>query len=170
MTTGERIKTARKRAGMTQQELAEKLQISYMGISQWESGKRNPKKSTLERLAAVLDVPLNYLTGSHFMDEEEITDFITRVWPFADYHLTMIQQAGGEQKEIEQWERVCNELHRIHEEINADYRAKHDQLPPQAEELLEIFQRLNSKGRQKIIAIANDYTKIPEYQVLIKNE
>ena len=36
MTTGERIRQARKSAGMTQAELAHKLGISAAGIAQWE--------------------------------------------------------------------------------------------------------------------------------------
>ena len=54
MTTGQQIKAARIRAGMTQQELADKLGISFVGISQWENGKRNPKKETLDRIAKAL--------------------------------------------------------------------------------------------------------------------
>ena len=51
MTTGERIKAARKKAGMTQAELAEKLEIPFQSVSQWERDIRNPKKETLEKIA-----------------------------------------------------------------------------------------------------------------------
>ena len=50
MTTGQRIKEARKRAGMTQAELAEKLEIPFQSVSQWERDIRKPKKETLEKL------------------------------------------------------------------------------------------------------------------------
>lgn len=56
MTTGERIKAARKAAGMTQAELAAKLEISYVGVSQWERDLRNPKRETLRRIAEALGV------------------------------------------------------------------------------------------------------------------
>ena len=61
MTVGERIKAARKKAGMTQKELADKLGIPYQGISQYERGIRNPKIDTLVKIADILDVSTDYL-------------------------------------------------------------------------------------------------------------
>lgn len=61
MTTGQLIKDARKKAGMTQAELAQKLGISYVGVSQWENNLRNPKYDTLQRIAAALNVPVQQL-------------------------------------------------------------------------------------------------------------
>jgi len=63
MTTGQRIKAARKRAGLTQKELGERLGITYQTVAQWENDLRNPKYDTLERLADALDVPLEVLLG-----------------------------------------------------------------------------------------------------------
>lgn len=62
MTTGQKIKEARKNAGMTQEELANKLGISYVGISQWERDVRNPKKETLQKLADALGIDISELT------------------------------------------------------------------------------------------------------------
>lgn len=163
MTTGERIKAARKRAGMTQQDLADRLQISYVGVSQWESGRRNPQKGTLERIAAVLDVPLSSLTGTYIMNDDEIFDFVTRAWAHVDYQVTMLQK-GGPQEEIERWERVCSELRKLNEDILAQNQEEREKLPEQEEELLELFRQLNSEGQRRIIAIACDYAKIFEYQ------
>ena len=56
MTTGERIYIARKRSGLTQKELGEKLGVSASMIGQYENGFRNPKKKTLERIADALGV------------------------------------------------------------------------------------------------------------------
>lgn len=56
MTVGERIKAARKKRGMSQKELADKLGIPYQGISQYERGVRNPKAATLFRIAEILEV------------------------------------------------------------------------------------------------------------------
>lgn len=164
MTTGERIKAARKRAGMTQQDLADRLKISYVGVSQWESGRRNPKKGTLERIAEILNVPLSSLTGTHIMTDDEIFDFITHAWSQADYQVTMLQQQAGPQEEIERWERVCSQLHKLNEDILANYQAEQEKLPEQEDEMLEIFRRLSLEGQRRILAIASDYAKIPEYQ------
>ncbi len=61
MTVGERIKAARKKRGMSQKELADKLGIPYQGISQYERGVRNPKTATLLRIAEALEVPYTEL-------------------------------------------------------------------------------------------------------------
>ena len=66
MTTGERIKAARKKAGMTQAELAEKLEIPFQSVSQWERDIRNPKKETLEKIAEKLGVDPLELSDDHF--------------------------------------------------------------------------------------------------------
>jgi DNA-binding transcriptional regulator YiaG len=48
------FKAARKRLGMTQQELSEKLEIPKRTIEDWEGGRRNPpewvKKLVLEKI------------------------------------------------------------------------------------------------------------------------
>lgn len=61
MTIGERIRAARKKAGLTQGELAEKLGISAQGIAQWENGVRNAKLGTIKKVAEALDVPFESL-------------------------------------------------------------------------------------------------------------
>lgn len=61
MNTGERIKRARKNAGLTQKELGDKLSISYQQIGQYENGARNPKKETLQKIADALGVQITDL-------------------------------------------------------------------------------------------------------------
>lgn len=61
MTTGELIKAARMKAGLTQRELADKLNVSFVNISQWENGTRNPKKETLQKIANALNIPMHEL-------------------------------------------------------------------------------------------------------------
>ena len=84
MTVGQRIREARKKAGLTQKELADKLGISYVGVSHWENGQRNPKLSTLARIADALSIPVidllttekhfGYPVKSEITGEEEIID------------------------------------------------------------------------------------------------
>ncbi len=54
MTMGEKIRQARKDVGMTQKELADALGVSESFISQYETGKREPKRQTLIKLASAL--------------------------------------------------------------------------------------------------------------------
>lgn len=47
MNLGENIKTARKAAGVTQKELAERLQVYQKDISRWENNELTPNAITL---------------------------------------------------------------------------------------------------------------------------
>lgn len=58
MTTGQRIKAARKKVGVTQEDLGKKLGVSPSFVAQYETGKRNPKLETLQRIANALDVSI----------------------------------------------------------------------------------------------------------------
>ena len=56
MTTGEKIKAARKKAGLTQKELGRRIGVAYQTLAQWENDLRKPKYATLQRIAAALNV------------------------------------------------------------------------------------------------------------------
>lgn len=62
-TIGERLKSARKEAGLLQEEVAEHFNITQQAYQVWESGKRNPKKETLQKLADYFNVSYAYLSG-----------------------------------------------------------------------------------------------------------
>lgn len=62
-TIGERLKSARKEAGLSQEEVAEHFNITQQAYQVWESGKRNPKKETLQKLADYFNVSYAYLAG-----------------------------------------------------------------------------------------------------------
>ncbi|MCD7777982.1 MAG: helix-turn-helix domain-containing protein [Clostridiales bacterium] len=64
MTIGEKIKEIRKQKHISQKQLAEKLGISYVMISQYETGSRNPKINTINKIAAALDVDPSELLNS----------------------------------------------------------------------------------------------------------
>lgn len=51
MTIGQNIKQARNYMGLTQRELAEKLGVTQSMITAYETGARNPKNSTLSKIA-----------------------------------------------------------------------------------------------------------------------
>ena len=62
MKAGSRIRERRLAAGMTQQQLAEKVGVSKATISQWESGEiRMIKGENLIMLSRVLNSPVDYL-------------------------------------------------------------------------------------------------------------
>lgn len=70
MSIGETIKKLRKKRGLSQKELGEKLGVSASMISQYESNIRKPKRETLEKFARALEV--NML---HLLPKEDVTLF-----------------------------------------------------------------------------------------------
>lgn len=63
MSFCENLIQTRKLRGMTQEELAEKLDISRQAVSKWENGESVPDMDKLIRLGDVLGVSLDELTG-----------------------------------------------------------------------------------------------------------
>lgn len=55
---GEKIKDARKSKGMSQDDLADKLGVNRVSISNYEKGKNNPTHNNLLKLSAILGVQL----------------------------------------------------------------------------------------------------------------
>lgn len=51
----------RKEKNMTQQELADKLNVTNRAVSHWENGRRLPDYSLLSELCTILDVSINEL-------------------------------------------------------------------------------------------------------------
>jgi len=63
MSTGARIKAARKARGLTQTALAELLETTQGTVSQWERDERTLMPDWTVRLAVALDVTADYLLG-----------------------------------------------------------------------------------------------------------
>jgi transcriptional regulator with XRE-family HTH domain len=62
-TMGSRIQRVRKEKGIKQYELAEAIGVNHTAISLYESGKREPRKDILEKIALVTNVSVDYLYG-----------------------------------------------------------------------------------------------------------
>ena len=56
---GKNIRLGRNRAGMTQEELAEKLFVSKQAVSNWELGKNRPDEALRENIEQLLHVDLS---------------------------------------------------------------------------------------------------------------
>lgn len=57
----ERLKSARHRLGLTQEALAEELNVTKASVSAWENGREKPGFRLLPRLKVVLDTSLDDL-------------------------------------------------------------------------------------------------------------
>ena len=69
MEFAERIITLRKGKELTQEQLAERLNVSRQSISKWESGQVIPDAEKIVALSKVFDVTLDYLLKPSEIDE-----------------------------------------------------------------------------------------------------
>lgn len=64
MNTQEVLLNLRTRAGLSQEELAEKLYVTRQAVSRWENGETVPSTDALKQLSRLFDVSINTLLGS----------------------------------------------------------------------------------------------------------
>ena len=67
---GKFIATARKEQNLTQEQLAEKLGITYKAVSKWECGKGLPDASIMIELCKILKITVNDLLSGEKVDKE----------------------------------------------------------------------------------------------------
>ena len=77
MNFSEKLLTLRKAKGMTQEQLAEKLDVSRQSISKWESGQVIPEVEKIVELSKAFNVTLDYLLKPSEIDELSVkTDIL----------------------------------------------------------------------------------------------
>ena len=137
-TMGQRIRTARKSIKMSQQELADKVGISFGSIRRYESGERVPRADALYNIANVLETSISYLAG--YIDDPRRRSFVEDQIAYA----VMDAFSSTEKKDEEQPrfsnESTCREL------INAN------------------LDRMNWRGQEDVAEYTDKIIKIPEYQ------
>jgi uncharacterized protein YjbI with pentapeptide repeats len=69
---GEKIAKARKKASLSQAQLAEQLFISPQAVGKWERGESIPDIVTISKLARILGVDLNYFSESSASPDTEL--------------------------------------------------------------------------------------------------
>lgn len=73
MALYDRLKESRIKAGLTQEQLAEKLGVAKSTLSGYESGNREPAVATIAKALEILNIDANYL----YQDEtKELTDLV----------------------------------------------------------------------------------------------
>lgn len=73
MTLPEKIKQARKKAGLSQKELAEKLNMNLRTYGSYERGERDVSTAVLLKLCKALNISSDYLLGRKEPIESNIT-------------------------------------------------------------------------------------------------
>lgn len=68
----ENIKSLRKNKGLTQDELASRLNVVRQTVSKWEKGLSVPDAEMLQKIAEVFDTGVSQLLGSSIKQNENV--------------------------------------------------------------------------------------------------
>lgn len=72
MELREKIVSLRKSGGMSQEELAEKLNVSRQAVSRWEVGSAMPDAVNILQLSKLFGVTADYLLNDEYTSDQEI--------------------------------------------------------------------------------------------------
>lgn len=121
MTIGQRIQKARKETGMSQREFGQKLGVSGSMIGQYENDLRNPKQETLQRMADVLGIDVNWLrTGQ---DDFSRTTSSARVMDEV-YQMFSFLELSPENTQT--FVRTCRMLQKVVIQLNSGIKNEED--------------------------------------------
>ena len=73
MAFSDNLQFIRAQAGVTQEQLAEQLEVSRQSVSKWESGTSFPEMDTLLRICDLYDVDLDLLLRGN-VEESRVSD------------------------------------------------------------------------------------------------
>ena len=90
MSFADRLKEARRVCGLSQEELAEQLDVSRQAVGKWEQGQAYPEVEKLLTLCAVLNTSLDAL-----MADELPRNCRTEITPFAPSESILIRAQNG---------------------------------------------------------------------------
>jgi transcriptional regulator with XRE-family HTH domain len=190
MTIGQRIRTARKAAGLTQADLAKILDIPYQGVSQWERDLRNPKMETLEKIATALNISVFDLMGVQEdnglvtvpisgelasllgLDDNDTGIVIGNIHPKSEAATALTDLYGDDLVEAQQ--EALRTISRIKEKLdgasfrklsNADaYKAGFLQFKSDEDRLAFFYGKLNDDGKRVAADRIQELSEIPKYQ------
>lgn len=157
---GRCIRSFRQAREMTQEELGQKLGISKAMVSSYETGKRNPKISTLNRIAEALQVSLDelisndstkYIRREAQPDNPNMVKFV--FWDDPDVPEPLPDEdwyASGDEDFVPNVDLSTISTHKYSQVIDVS--------------LDEQYNLLNSEGQRKVCEYIRDLLSIPAYQ------
>ena len=72
MKLNEKILTLRKKQGLSQEELAERLNVSRQAVSRWEVGSAQPDASNILQLSKLFGVTADYLLNDEYESDRDV--------------------------------------------------------------------------------------------------
>ena len=143
MNFGDKLKEERKKKGMSQKELGQKLGVSQAMIAQYEKGDRTPKIETINKIAQALDINPSILIRCN-----NNVSWIDLFSGNADVRNHILNEI------LEEVDITEDDLQNIIETTQEDTE----------KELLFNYRKLNDKGQEKAIEHVEMLTKIDEYK------
>ena len=72
MNLSDKIVELRKKNGFSQEELADRLQVSRQAVSRWEQGTADPSSSNILELSKLFNVTTDYLLNDDYHSDEDL--------------------------------------------------------------------------------------------------
>ena len=132
---GVRIKETRIKKGLTQQQVADSIGVTYQNISQYERGVRIPKNETLIKIADALGVSVYELIGFNGANTNDVP-------------LAILQQVYHSQPNISS---------NVHHGSVFEKSANSEEI-----ELITIYRDLNNIGQSALIGTARGLAANPD--------
>lgn len=174
---GFKIKAARKTAGLTQAQLAEKCGMATITIQQYERGVRDPRQQQLHILSAALGVPDSYFFEGSSLETQKEIDRFGSLLSKCDIKIQQQSTEGTDVTSfVEMRKIIAEELDKAMtrsaaelEVANISARAKaieKEEADQQREReaLLAEFARLDPKGRKEAIKRVHELVLLYEYK------
>lgn len=162
MSYGKRIKEARKEAGLTQQELAERLGISSVNISQFENDKRNPKFETLSKIASAIGISIYELIDLQEVNSDDYIQLIEIDEKIKELNISIPAWRAQGHYEIaaeEEKKRSALLKKRYFIENTLDKESKNA-----IEKISDIMPVLNDNGKREAVKRIEELSRLSEYR------
>lgn len=191
MSFANRLKYARKRQCLTQEQLSKKSGLSTYTIQRYEYGKLNPKKNTVAKLANALGLSYHYTQNGEpyfydFVDTVESSEY-EEAREFNQYqYKDALEKTFSEIKDTESPPGVTSGASAIIKELLEDIEPvkamfgtdnkKHSKKELDlfcgsggislcfSEKIADNIEKLNEQGQEKLYNYSCDLLKIPEYR------
>lgn len=145
MEIGDKIRLARKKRGLTQQQLGNLCGMADSAIRRYENNRANPKIETIQKIANALDVPLSEFYSYIFNGETYI-------------ELANTKNEDERQSQLE----ILKQDHRINfDKITQPVNNKNELI------LLSNYEKLNDTGKDEALKRVKELTEIPRYTELL---
>lgn len=166
-TLGEQLKALRVKRGMTQEQLAQKLNTTKAAISRYEKGQRQPKLEILTEIAMILDASPDELHHLYLeLDELKGENGSTSKNAMIKWMETICGVANSLDSAVKSLsDNTANNANTVEDDFDEDsspfaiYRADEEVV---IQKLMEIFKKLDRDWQVELIEDAERYLEFQE--------